>query len=1128
MENMVPVDGLSQTLSAPVSFPIVGIGASAGGLEAFREVLRFLPADTGMAYVFVQHLDPTHDSLLPALLARVTPMVVHEVSPRMVVEANHVYVIAPNMDLHLTQGILSLHPETKTRGQHLSIDTFLRSLAEDRTTQAIGVLLSGMASDGTAGLEAIKAQGGITLAQDTHSASYAMMPQHAIAAGWVDFIGSPEDIARELLRISSQFSGKPLPGASAAQIHVISTPPARERALPESEQALRPILRLLWQKTGVDFSVYKTTTLTRRVQHRMAIQQIESVAAYLSALRDRPGEADALHQDILIGVTSFFRDPTIFPLLTRVAFPQLMEATSPRNPLRVWVPGCSTGEEVYSLAICWQEFLDEHTEKRPLQLFGTDLNPRAIEYARKGCYSSEAIAALSPARLERFFHLVNGQYQINKPIRECCIFAKHNLLRDPPFSHLDLLSCQNVLIYLQPAVQQKLIQIFHYALNPQGVLVLGAAETIRTAAELFTQEGSRKQPLYIKKATSARPPFVGPVSKPRVEVDTTLEEEHRMYEEPMREGVWQKEADYLLLDRYAPASLVIDADMEICHFRGPIGPYLEPMAGKASLNLFKMVRESLRLELRAALQQARKRGSPVKRMDLQMSDQSVVRDVSLEVIPLKGSDTTRAFLILFTENTAPTPAHIAQHEELSTTQGKHDAKERRIRQLEHELATKREEMRSIIEETEATNEELQSANEEILSSNEELQSLNEELETSKEEIQASNEELLVVNQELLQRNTELQRAQIYAEAIVETIREPLLILDANLSVQSANQSFYQNFQTTPAATEQHSFFTLGAGQWDTPALRTLLEEMLPQKHSLMDYEVEQTFSEIGHKIILLNARRIEGDAFILLALEDITTRKQMEEEKQMLLEQREDFLGIASHELKTPITAVKGYTQILQRRFTRAGDEQAATLLGKMDIQLDKLIRLIGELLDLTRMEAGQLPWHNVAFDLNLLVRDTVEVAVNTTAQHQIHIEGAVPFPVVADRERIEQVLSNLLSNAIKYSPHADTVLVQLGVEQDRARISIQDFGIGIDPAKQNQLFERFFRVGDTEHETFPGLGLGLYIAAQIVQRQGGKIWVESRKDAGSTFVFTIPFTPFADPEQGQKEKHDVKTSIDR
>jgi two-component system, chemotaxis family, CheB/CheR fusion protein len=1128
MKNTVPVDGLPQAPSLPAAFPIVGIGASAGGLEAFREVLRFLPADTGMAYVFVQHLDPTHESLLPALLARVTPMVVREANPQMVVEANHVYVITPNTDLHLMQGRLTLHPETKTRGQHLSIDTFLCSLAEDRTTQAIGVLLSGMASDGTAGLEAIKAHGGITLAQDASSASYSMMPQHAIDTGCVDFIGSPEEIARELLRISRQFSGQPLPKAQTTQTTTPATPSARERALPEQEQALVQMLRLLRQKTGIDFSAYKTTTLTRRMQHRMAALQIESVAAYLIALRDRPDEAHALQQDILIGVTSFFRDPMTCPLLTRAVFPRLLETTSLRAPLRVWVPGCSTGEEVYSLAICWLEFLDTYAEKRPIQLFGTDLNLQAIEYARKGRYSPEAVAALSPARLERFFQLVNGQYQINTSIRECCLFARHNLLRDPPFSHLDLLSCQNVLIYLQPTVQQKLIQIFHYALNPQGVLLLGASETIRTATELFTQEGSHKQPLYRKKTTSTRPAFVGPVSRSRAEADTTPEEEHRMYEEPLHEGALQKEADSLLLDRYAPASLVIDAEMEICHFRGPTGPYLEPMAGKASLNLFKMVRESLRLELRTALHQARKSGSPVKRTGLQMSDQSLVQDVALEVIPLKGRETGRAFLILFTRTDTSTPAATPLQEEPSTERGKRDGKERRLRQLEQELVAKREEMHSMIEEMEATNEELQAANEEILSSNEELQSLNEELETSKEEIQASNEELLVVNQELVQRNTELQRARLYAEAIVETIREPLLILDADLRVQSANRAFYQSFETTPAATEQHQFFALGTGQWDIPALRTLLEEVLPQKHSLMDYEVEHTFPEIGHKIILLNARRIEGDALILLALEDITLRKQMEEEKQMLLEQREDFLGIASHELKTPITTIKGYTQMLQQRFTRAGDEQATTLLNRMNTQLDKLIRLIGELLDLTRMEAGQLPWHNVAFDLNLLVQDTVEAMAYTTEQHQIHIEGMVPLPVVADRERIEQVLLNLLSNAIKYSPHADTVLVHLSVEQGSARISVQDFGIGIDPAKQNQLFERFFRVSDVEHETFPGLGLGLYIAAQIIQRQGGQIWAESQQNAGSTFVFTIPLTLVVVPEQGQKEKHDAEKNTHR
>ncbi|MEO7019102.1 MAG: chemotaxis protein CheB [Ktedonobacteraceae bacterium] len=1362
--------------SETASFPIVGIGASAGGLEAFRALLRYLPVNNGMAYVFVQHLDPTHESLLTPLIARATQMEVCEVSSRMVVEADHVYVIAPNTDLHLDQGVLTLLPATTTRGQHLSINTFLCSLAENRATQAIGVLLSGMGSDGTVGLKAIKEHGGATMAQDARSASFPMMPQSAIASGCVDFIGSSEEIAKELTRISHQPLLQQATGTHTEQAHAGSAEIAPEQGLPTEEQAFADILRLLHQKMGVDFTAYKLTTIKRRILRRMVVQHIESFAAYGTMLRDQQAEVEALYQDLLIGVTSFFRNPSTCSLLAREVFPRLAETKSLHDPIRVWVPGCSSGEEVYSLAICLLEFLAEHADTHPIQLFGTDLNPKAIEIARKGLYPAAAVAELSPARLERFFSAAGEQYQVNKAMRDLCIFAQHDLLHDPPFSRMDLLSCQNVLIYLQPAVQQKLIQIFHYALNPHGVLVLGPSETIRGASELFMQGGERKQPLYVKKATSTRPSFVGPVSKSSKETaHPSSEEENRMrYEERMREGVLQKEADYLLLDRYAPASLVIDAEMEICHFRGPISPYLEPTSGKASLNLFKMIREGLRLELRTALHQARKSGRTIKKTGIQMRDQNMLREVAVEVIPLKASATDSAFLILFEEVATPSTPHTAaaSSEGQPAEKAKRDAKERRIRQLEQELGAKREEMRSIIEEMEATNEELQSANEEILSSNEELQSLNEELETSKEEIQASNEELLVVNQELHVRNGQLQTLRGYAEAIVETIREPLLVLDENLHVQSANRAFYQFFKTTAAATEQQILFTLGDGQWNIPALRNLLEEILPQNHRLLDYEVEHFFPIIGHKTILLNARRIDDDPLILLALEDVTERKRLNDEKQQLVdlvenstdfigyatlegqplyinaaglhlvglanleevkrtkisdyfppqeetelrqtiqptvlaqgqwqgesryrhfqtgtvipvdfmlslmrdhetgqpsgfaivtrdltaqkqteqflaeqaehllflaeampqkvwtatpdgnidymngqwfiytgltledlkgrswqqvihpddwetnqrlwqhsidtgedfqiehrfrradgayrwhlsrglaqrdsagtivrwvgtdtdvdeqrklvEQREEFLGIASHELKTPVTSIKGYTQILQRRFAKAGDEQAATLLSKMDRQLNKLINLIGELLDLTKMEAGQLPWHNEVFDLNVLVQDSMEALRYTTTLHQISIEGAVHTLIFADRERINQVLTNLLSNAIKYSPQAETILVKLREEQNSVIVGVQDFGIGINPEKHAHLFERFFRVSDAEHESFPGLGLGLYISAQIVKRQGGRMWVDSTSGTGSTFFFTIPLILQESTAQGQKEGQDVENNPHR
>jgi two-component system, chemotaxis family, CheB/CheR fusion protein len=500
----------------------------------------------------------------------------------------------------------------------------------------------------------------------------------------------------------------------------------------------------------------------------------------------------------------------------------------------------------------------------------------------------------------------------------------------------------------------------------------------------------------------------------------------------------------------------------------------------------------------------------VKKEGIQLSDHGVPREVAVEVIPIKASATQRYYLVLFQDMLTPftlpgaSPAPNQQRAEVA----RRGAKDRRIQQVEQELAATREEMRTIIEEQEAAYEELQSANEEILSGNEELQSLNEELETSKEEIQASNEELLVINQELQQRQMQLQEACEYADAIVETIREPLLVLDADLRVQSANPAFYQFFQVEPTEIEQYLLFELEDRQWNIPVLRTLLEELLPTNHAFTDYTMEYTFPRIGRKTMLLNAHRIDHVPLVLLAMEDITVLTQTVKEKQLLLEQREEFMAIASHELKTPLTSLKGYTQILHAGFRRAGDERSATLLAKMEIQINKLITLIGDLLDVTKIEVGKLQWHTELFDLDALVRDIVEELGHTTKRHQIRIEGAIRTPVSGNPERIGQVLTNLLSNAIKYSPQVGVVLVTLQAERDVATVGVQDFGIGIALEKQEHLFERFFRVSDAEHAEFPGLGLGLYIAAEIVKRHGGRMWVESRMGVGSTFFFSIPFAP--------------------
>ncbi|HEU5382878.1 MAG TPA: chemotaxis protein CheB, partial [Ktedonobacteraceae bacterium] len=768
---------------------VVGIGASAGGLEAFTRLLEQLPATTGMAYVFVQHLDPAHPSLLPGLLARVTTMPVREVTDGMTVEPDHVYVLPPNATLTLTQDILTLGPLIPVSGQRLAIDHFFCSLARERGSQAFGVLLSGTASDGTKGLQAIKAAGGITFAQDTHSAAFPHMPQSAIATGAVDYVLPPEEIARELSRSSRSAS---LTKTQPPEFHAPSEPPADEGG------NFARVLHMLRNRTGIDFLSYKPATLQRRIQHRMAALRIADLAAYASYLHQHPAESEALTQDVLIPVTSFFRDEAAFEALTLHAFPAIVQDLAPGVPIRIWVPGCSTGEEVYSLAICLLEFLEERALAPPIQFFATDINPQTIAQARSGIYPATALASVSPERRERFFLPVDRAretFRIDQSIRERCVFARHNLVNDPPFSHLELISCRNVLIYLGPGLQQKVIQTFHYALNPQKFLLLGASESIDPFSRLFRRV-EHGQKLYVKTIIGEMPlPGFGARAAPAAR-RFRGEGERCMPDKPGAGRDVLQEADRLLLANYTPASVVIDANQEVVQVRGQTGPYLELATGRANLNLLKMARAGLALSLRTAIRTARKENRRVTKEGVLVRAFSKTSSVRISVIPLTSPVAEPHFLILFEDTAALPQIEVPEAPQGAppANRGKHSPSARSSAALEQELATAKAEIAALLEERDAATEEFQTANEELRTANEELQSLNEELETSQEELQVINEELTTSNQELQTRNEQLKEAQDYAEAIVETVREPLMVLSEDLRVQRANLAFYQFFQ----------------------------------------------------------------------------------------------------------------------------------------------------------------------------------------------------------------------------------------------------------------------------------------------------------------------------------------------
>ncbi|HET6217386.1 MAG TPA: chemotaxis protein CheB [Acidobacteriaceae bacterium] len=775
---------LEPTIVAPNvthRFPVVGIGASAGGLEAATSFFKELGSHLGMAYVLVFHLDPVRESKISEILARTTPIPVLQAKDGTRVEPDHIYVIPPNCEMTIDHWVLHLREREAHRSVNTTIDTFLRSLAVAHGSDAIGVILSGTASDGTLGIEAVKGEAGITFAQEPDSAKYDSMPASAIASGCVDFILTPAGIAKEIARIRHH-------------------PYIADHFNPEAEQVgdsshMEQIFRLLRRSTTVDFSGYKSPTIARRIQRRMALQKIENLKDYGSFLHRNAGEVEALYQDLLINVTSFFRNPEAFAALKQVVYPAVLEArTSRSGSIRIWVPGCSTGEEAYSHAISIVEFLGEGRADTPIQVFGTDLSDSAIQRARVGVYKENIEADVTLERLRRFFYKADGGYQIKKTIRDMCIFSTQNVFNDPPFSRMDLVSCRNVMIYLSQLVQKKVIPIFHYALNPTGFLMLGSTEGLLGAGSELFEMTDKKQKIFRKRLVSAPVAFGFSMDKPEHETSgiqtvTAPSKSQDTFKIPME---LQREADRLLLARYVPPAVLINEHLEILQTRGSTSSFLELPSGKASLNLLKMARPGMLFELQSAIDAARKQGFEAIRQHVRVEGEKT-KAVTIRVVPFKiPAQTQHSFLIVFEseipgEDGFPGAALARQPgAPLVVEPGSQDDESslgKQIMQLRQELAATREYLQSIIESQEGTNEELQSANEEIQSGNEELQSTNEELQTSKEELESANEELHTVNEEMQHRNELLTQLNNDLTNLLYSVSLPIVMVGADLSVR---------------------------------------------------------------------------------------------------------------------------------------------------------------------------------------------------------------------------------------------------------------------------------------------------------------------------------------------------------
>ena len=952
---------------------VVAVGASAGGLDAFSQILERLARTPNVAFVFLQHLSPQHESTLPALLAAKTPLPVVQATDGIRIEANHVYVMPPNVHMEVVDGCLGLLPRPHDRSQFTPIDLFFESLARWAQERAIGVILSGTASDGAVGIKEIKAVGGFTIAQTPASAKYDGMPRAAIATGMIDLVLSPSEIAEHIS-------------------HVRNHPYLVRQDGRDSGGELEPtgaqfteLFALLRRAGGIDFRQYKTPTVKRRLLRRMALHRLTEVNAYLEYLREHQNEASALCRDLLIHVTRFFRDPDSFKSLEAHAFPEITLERG-EETIRVWVPGCATGEEAYSVAIVLIEALGERAAERKVQIFATDVSDSSIEQARSGTYPASISAEVSPERLKRFFTRSDGGYRVSKTLRDMCVFARHDLARDPPFSRLDLIVCRNVLIYLDVMLQKRLISEFHYALKPRGFLMLGSAETAGSQAALALID--KKWRVYRKAVqghvTFAMPQERGPELRAGSEAIVAV---GRGQGRPV-----QDEANRVILDKYGPAAVVVDTSLEIVHFRGHTGPYLEAPSGEPSLNVLKMARGGLLFPLRSMLNAVRRNRRPVRKEGVLVQRDGDWRAINLEVLPLVPARGDYTLVLFETPPAAPSETKAGRTAVRGPERARRVPQDGRISDLRRELAASREYLQSIIQELEAANEELQSANEEILSSNEELQSTNEELDTAKEELQSTNEELNTVNEELHSRNEQLgrvnsdlvnllgnvdlpiviigddmtlrrftpaaqrlfnlipgdvgrpigqinpnivcdnleslirttidgiepqeqeirdrggrwyslrirpyrgvdnrldgvvltaididgmrryqrqvERSLEHFVRVVETVRQPLLVLDDELRVRTANDGFYEEFQLSRPQAEGVSIYDLQGGRWNTPELRALFAA-LKRGDMLRQPAVAHPSLPGQSKRVIVNARGFELDderRWILMAMEPV-------------------------------------------------------------------------------------------------------------------------------------------------------------------------------------------------------------------------------------------------------------------
>jgi two-component system, chemotaxis family, CheB/CheR fusion protein len=1082
-----PGDPPTETGTAPLT--VIGIGASAGGLKALQQFVEAVPWDSGMAYVVIVHLDPGRESRMAELLQDRAVIPVTQVSGPTRVEADHVYIIPPGRDLAMRGETISLRDRGK-RAEHAPVDLFFRTLAEAYGSEAVGVVLSGTGEDGTAGIRHIRDAGGITVAQSPAEAEYDSMPVSAIATGLIDIVLPSERMPGELIRLSRRPHG----GVEEAS------------PTPETEAGLGRVFAALRSRTGHDFSQYKRSMVLRRLDRRLGFNDVATLEDYVPVLESNAAESQALLRDLLISVSSFFRDPEAFEALAAL-MPGLFHGKGPADAVRVWVVGCATGEEVYSVAMVLAEHAATLVDPPEFQIFATDIDEKGYGWARAGVYTAAAVANIQPERLRKFFTKEAGGYRIAKSLRERVLFAGHNVLHDPPFSRIDLISCRNLFIYLRSEAQERVLETFHFALRPEGMLFLGTSESAGDGG-LFLPADGDGQRIYLRSSTphrapprpSSADPQPGSGSPGSPGVQSTVGAPSHPTPERFSYGALHVR----MLEAYAPASVIVDERLNVVHLSATAGRFLHLGEGEPSHSLLGLAGEELRRVLRTALHQVfRDRVSITRRIRMDVDGER--RPVTVQVCPSpeEGRTAGRFALVVFDVQrdgggSVPAPAD-----------GQGAGPQSTEIDLEDELRTTRDLLESTSLEHDRTVAELQTVNEELQSVNEEQRAATEELETGREEIQSINEELTTINQEHQSTIEELKRTNADLQNLIESTGIGTIFLDRSMRIR----------RFTPTAGALFNFVPADQGRSLSDITHRLAYDRLEDDvasvlKSLdpMEHEVE---SETGESYVLrINPYRSMDGAHdgVVLTFVDNTSQRAAREQLREAKREAEaanlakgTFLATLSHEFRTPLNAILGYADLLQ--FVGPLSEEQSVKVERIKAGGWHLAAMIDEILSFAKLDGGHDMVRTETLDARLIARDAGIIAEPAAAAKGLALVLDLPdepLEITTDVDKARQVLVNLCGNATKYTEKGEIRLRVRG-ETDRVVFVVTDTGVGIAPEHHGRIFDRFWQVDGASTRAAGGLGIGLAAAREYARLLGGDVTVDSELGRGSTFRLWLP-----------------------